>query len=220
MGEGVKTRRYDSSRRQAQTRAARADVVAAARDLFVARGYAATTIEAIGEASGVPLATLYRLFGSKRGVLAAVLDVSFVGDDEPAGLHERPLVRAAFDEPDPRRLLAGFARVGREVLDRSGPMHSVLRSAAAVDPDAAEQLARVEGERLVGQSRVARALAERHALADGVTEGDAADVVYTLMSPEVHRILTVDRGWSADRYERWLAGALADLLLPRQAEPT
>jgi len=63
MAEPVKTRRrYDNSRRQAQARATRAEVVTAARHLFLARGYPATTIEAIGEAASVPLATIYRLF--------------------------------------------------------------------------------------------------------------------------------------------------------------
>src|SRR6266700_4111901 len=120
MGEPGKTRRYDNSRRQAQVRATRAEVVDAARRLFLERGYGATTIEAIGQAASIPLATIYRLFGSKRGILAAVLDVSFVGDDAPVPLHGRPLARAAIAEPDARLLLAGFARLAREVLGRTG----------------------------------------------------------------------------------------------------
>lgn len=214
MSEPVKTRRYDNTRRQAQARATRADVVAAARDLFVQRGYAATTIEAIGEAAATPLATIYRLFGSKRGILAAVLDVSFVGDDEPIAMHERPAVQAAFAEADPRRLLTSFARICRELLDRSAPIQHVLRGAATVDPEASELLALVRNQRLEGQSRVARALAARGALAEGITEAAAADTIYTLMAPEVHHILTVERAWSADSYERWLASALCTVLLP------
>lgn len=214
MTESVKTRRYDNTRRQAQARATRADVVAAARDLFVQRGYAATTIEAIGEAADTPLATVYRLFGSKRGILAAVLDVSFVGDDEPITMHERPAVQAAFAEADPRRLLTSFARICRELLDRSAPIQHVLRGAATVDPEVAELLALVRSQRLEGQSRVACALAARGALAEGITEAAAADTIYTLMAPEVHHILTVERAWSADRYERWLANSLCTLLLP------
>ena len=135
----VKSRGYDNTRRQAQVRRTRAEVVAAARDLFVQRGYAATTIEAIGEAAATPLATVYRLFGSKRGILAAVLDTSFVGDDEPIAMHERPAVRAAFAETDPRRLLTGFAHVCRELLDRSAPIQQVLRGAATADEQQKER---------------------------------------------------------------------------------
>lgn len=214
MGESVKRRRYDNARRQAQARATRADVVQAARTLFLQRGYPATTVEAIGATADVPLATVYRLFGSKRGILSAVLDVSFVGDDEPVALHDRPLARAAASESDPRRLLAGFARLCREVLDRSGPLQHVVRSAAVVDTEVADLLETTNRQRLTGQARVVRALSTRGWLVEGIGESDALDIIYTLMSPEVHRILTAERGWSADRYERWLADTLSATLLP------
>lgn len=219
MEKDVKRRRYDGSRRRAQARATRADVVAAARGLFVQRGYPATTIEAIGEAAKTPLATVYRLFGSKRAILAAVLDVTFGGDDEPIAFRDRPAVQTALAEPDPERLLEAFARICRELLDRFAPMQHVMRSAADVDPEAAEMLAITAQQRLVGQSRIARVLAERDSLAEGIDEAEAADHIYVLMSPEVHRILTVERGWSADRYERWLAGTLRALLLPAPTPP-
>jgi AcrR family transcriptional regulator len=214
MQESVKTRRYDNSRRQAQARATRADVVEAGQRLFVQRGYAATTVEAIAEAAGAAPATVYRLFGSKRGVLIAVLDISFGGDDEPIAFGDRPEVRAALDEPEPHRLLESFARLCRQLLDRSAPVQQVLRDAASADPEAAEVLALVNAQRLQGQSRIARALAARHAIVDGITERDAADIIYTLMSPETHRILTVERSWSAERYEGWLARTLCAVLLP------
>ncbi|MGH8937055.1 MAG: TetR/AcrR family transcriptional regulator, partial [Acidimicrobiia bacterium] len=83
MVEPVKTGRYDSSRRQARVRATRQRAVEAAKELFIENGYPATTIEAIADAADTPLPTLYRLFGSKRALLSAVLDISFGGDDEP-----------------------------------------------------------------------------------------------------------------------------------------
>jgi AcrR family transcriptional regulator len=206
-------RRYDSPRRQAQTRATRAKVVNAARRLFLQHGYPATTVEMIGDAADTPLATVYRLFTSKRGILQAVLEVSFVGDDQPIPLHERPTAQAAAGEQDPQRLLAGFAQLCREVLDRSAPMQHVLRTAAVVDPDAAQLLSTFTRQRLAGQARVARALKARNALAKGITERQALDVIYTLMSPEVHRMLTVERLWTADEYQRWLTGTLCATLL-------
>jgi hypothetical protein len=58
------------------------------------------------------------------------------------------------------------------------------------------------------------ALARNGPLRDALTVSDAVDVVWTLTSAEVHRLLTVDRGWSGDRYEEWLADSLVALLLP------
>lgn len=210
----VKRRRYDNSRRHAQTLATRADVISAARRLFVERGYPATTIEAIADAAATPLATVYRLFGAKRGILSAVLDVAFGGDDEPIAFQDRPAVKAALAEPDPGRLLDAFAHVCRELLERSGPIQHALASAATVDEEAADMLAITRRQRHVGQSRIVSALADRGALAEGLTETAAADSAYTLMSPEVHRILTIERGWRPDEYQRWLAAALRALLLP------
>jgi hypothetical protein len=40
-----------------------------------------------------------------------------------------------------------------------------------------------------------------------------AEIVYTVLSPEVHRILTSERRWSTDRYERWLARSLRGLMV-------
>jgi hypothetical protein len=67
-----------------------------------------------------------------------------------------------------------------------------------------------------GRSRVARELVARDSRADGLAENDAADIIYPPMSPEVHLILTVARGWSADSYEHWLANALSTQLLSRE----
>jgi TetR/AcrR family transcriptional regulator, regulator of autoinduction and epiphytic fitness len=134
-------------------------------------------------------------------------------------LREWPTARAAGEEGDAGRMLDGCSRRCREVLERSAPLHHVLRRAATVDPEAAALLAHVEHQRLVGQSVVARALAERGALADGVTEDEARGMIFTMTSPEVHRSLTVQRGWSPERYERWLARSLRALLLPHTVDP-
>jgi TetR/AcrR family transcriptional regulator, regulator of autoinduction and epiphytic fitness len=216
MAGDVKTRPYDNSRRQARVRATRQEVLTAARDLFLERGYPPTTVEAIAEASDTPVATVYRLFGSKRAILSAVLDVAFGGDDEPIAFGERPAVRDAFAQADANALIDGFARIGRELQERAAAIQHVLAGAAAVDAEAAEQLVITRQQRLTGQSRVAAELARRNALASGLTEAEAADLIYVFMSPEVYRILNAERGWSPKRYEVWLATTLRRALLPNQ----
>src|SRR5881296_3438611 len=102
----VKSDRTDGAAApQARTRRTRAAVVEAARTLFLARGYAATTIEAISDHSDTPQATVYRLFSSKVGILKAVLDVSVVGDDEAIAMVDRPHVQALLSDRDPRNQL-------------------------------------------------------------------------------------------------------------------
>jgi TetR/AcrR family transcriptional regulator, regulator of autoinduction and epiphytic fitness len=211
MAQPVK-RRYDNSRRQAQARATRRTVIQAAQRLFSEHGYPAATIEAIAEAADTPLPTVYRLCGSKRALLTAVLDTSLGGDDQPIAFADRPAVRAARAEPDPVKMLDAFARIARELMDRSSAIQHVLATAAQVDAEAAELLAEIRRQRHTGQSRIVAALDAKGALDPRLDTSEAADIVYALLSPEVHRILTVERGWPADRYERWLARSLATLL--------
>jgi AcrR family transcriptional regulator len=214
MDRDVKTSRpYEGAARQARTRHTRAAVVEVAKGLFIERGYAATTIEAISDRSDTPQATVYRLFSSKLGILKAVLDISVGGDDEAVAMADRPQVRALVSDEDPRSQLAGFAALVREVMARVWPVHRILADAARSDEDAASLLAEIARQRHEGQRRIARSLARSGALRPGLRERDAADIVHALASPEVYGLLVFERGWSGDRYETWLRSILIDQLL-------
>ena len=197
---------------QARTRLARRAVVDAARMLFLERGYAATTIEAISERADVPPATVYRLFASKLGILKALLDTAIAGDDQPVAVQERSDVASLLTEPDASRLLAGIAAVTTAINERTNDVYRVLTSAAASDAAAAALLAEIRQQRDQGQGRIARSLARAHALKPGLRERDAADLVHTLMAPEVYGLLVSDRGWTPKRYQQWLATTLVEQL--------
>lgn len=199
---------------QARTRLARRAVLDAAQSLFLERGYDGTTIESISSASEIPQATVYRLFSSKRGILKALLDTSIAGDTEPIPVAERSPVRALLDVTDPARSLARLAAISVDINTRTAPIYRILVSAASSDPDAAAILDELTKQRQEGQGRVATALAQAKALRPGLRARDAGDIIHALASPELYHLLVVDRAWQADRYERWLAEALAGQLLP------
>jgi AcrR family transcriptional regulator len=209
-------REYDNSGRQAQVRATRARIIDAARALFIADGYPATSVEAVAAAAEVAPATVYRLFGSKRELLRAIIDVASGGDDEPIPFHERPEVVALRREPDPVRYVAGFARLAHEVAQRLDPIYELVEAAVAVDPDSAELLAMMREQRFVGQSRIAGDLADRNALRKGVSASQAQDVIYALFSPELRRVLLSQRGWAATTYVRWLTTMVAAAVLDQR----
>jgi AcrR family transcriptional regulator len=202
---------------QARTRLARAAVIDAARTLFSERGYGFTTIEAISALADVPPATVYRLFTSKRGILKALLDVSIAGDDEAVPIADRPPVRSVSAAPDPRDKVAGFVAIAAQVNSRTAPIYRILVSAAASDPDAAGLLDDLTRQRQEGQGGLARSLARAGALRPKLRERDAGDIIHALMSPEMYRLLVVDRGWPPERYEKWLTETLTDQLLPPTA---
>lgn len=212
--DGAVKRPYDNSRRQAQARATRLRILEAAKGLFIGHGYPATTLETIAEAADTSLPTLYRLFSSKRALLKAVLDTSFGGDDQPLAFAGRPEVQAAQSQPDAASLIREFARIGRDFMARSSAIMHVLATAAHVDPDAAQLLEQIRRQRHTGQSRIVAALAARDALDPQLAFSEAADIAYVALSPDVHRSLTVERGWTADQYERWLVRSLGLLLRP------
>src|SRR3954451_11555272 len=108
-------RTYSSPLRAQQADATRRAVLAAARELFTAQGYGATTIDQIAARAGVSKPTVFSAVGNKQTVLSAVRDVAMAGDDEKLSMVERPLAEQIRQEPDPHRaveLLAGlFTRI-------------------------------------------------------------------------------------------------------------
>jgi AcrR family transcriptional regulator len=61
-------------RREAQKQQRREVMLAAARGLFERQGYARTTFDEIAAASGMGVATVYKYFTSKHGLVAALLE--------------------------------------------------------------------------------------------------------------------------------------------------
>ena len=189
-------------------------ILDAAQNLFAERGYAATTMEAIGSAAGVAVDTVYAAFGSKAGVLKKLLDVRVGGDDAPLDLLDRPGPQAVRRQPNQRRQVAAFAADVSAIIERARPVDDIIRGAAAVDADIAALRRRSQEHRYRNMAQVASWLAAKGPFREGVTEKEAADIVWTMTSPEVHRLLRVGRGWTQQRYSAWLGQSLARILLP------
>lgn len=193
--------------------ATRGAILEAARELFGEGGYVATTIEEIAERAAVSPETVYATFKNKRSLLSELIDVSMAGDQAPVPVLARPWVQDVRDEPDPERRLRILARNGRLILERTAPIYEVLRGASAADPQMASLWELNKAQRFLGQRELLRILTRHNPLRRGLTMRTAADIFFTIGSPETYRLLVVDRGWSADRFERWYRDTLARLLL-------
>lgn len=206
-------RAYNSTRRQEQSRETRRRIIEAARHLFIERGYAGATLDSIAEEAGVAVETVFAMFGNKRSLLAELISVSVGGDDRPIPLLERPGPQNVMRETDPARQLLLFAQDISKILERVYPLFDVMRAAAKTEPDIAELLERVLGNRLRNLGVFVHNLAAHTPLREGMGEGLATETVWAMTSPEVFRLLTADRDWSQERYAEWLADALKRLLL-------
>jgi hypothetical protein len=88
-----------------------------------------------------------------------------------------------------------------------------MRMAAKTEPEIAELLANILGERLRNLGVFVQHLSANVTLRDGLDIPRATEIVWTIASPEVYRLLTVDRGWPKERFVEWLGDALNRLLL-------
>lgn len=212
MSGSVK-RQYRSPARAAAAAATRAHIREAAERLFVERGYAATTMREVAQSAGVGERTLYDAFPSKAELFGHTLGVATVGDEEPVPVADRPEVRAAREEPDPRAAIGQFVSYAAALLDRAGDLINVSIEAAGSDPDMLT--ATDAGARETHRVCLAftRPLHQRGALRPDLTAAAAADVLYALASPHVHQLLRKHRQWSTVRYRTWLTGTLVRELL-------
>jgi AcrR family transcriptional regulator len=214
----VKRRSYDNSRREAGARQTRRSIVVAARELFVRTSYPATTFPAIADAAGVSVQTVFAHFPTKRDLLKEVIDQAIVGDDKPVAVRNRPEVAAIRAEPDPERKLRVHAAQVVAISRRATSADQMLRSAAAVDPEAAELWARGSKARQAGMEEFAAHLFEGGHLREGLSAHQAADRLAVLIDPELYRLTVGVRGWAPEQHEAWLAEILIASLLPPAAK--
>jgi AcrR family transcriptional regulator len=207
-------RRYDSRGRQEQAGRTRWAMLQAARRLFLDQGYAATTMPAVAAAAGVSVQSVYKAFGNKPALLKAVFDVAIAGDDEPVPVLQREALGRVRAEPDPYRKLSLYGEFVAEVTPRHVPIQLLARAAATADPGAAGVWDQLRAERLAGLTLFARALHQDGHLRPGVSVDEARDLLWTYNSPELYELLVLQRGWTPQRYGRWLADALTAALLP------
>jgi AcrR family transcriptional regulator len=195
--------------RQRQAAATRARVTRAARRVFAARGYSASTIADVAGAAGVAIPTVYKLYGNKRTLMSAIAD-SWEQEFAPdRGAEEVPA--------DPAAALAFWAGVVRKQWQTGLDIALIYAGAVTSEPDIRKELQ----PRLDARERMIRTVTERlePILNNGLTATDAAAIISALTLPEVYRDLVRDRGWTPDRFQSWLERTLAAQLITPSGRP-
>jgi AcrR family transcriptional regulator len=210
-------KRYTSQVRDEQARRTRRAIVTAAHGLFLAQGYAATTIDGIAAAAHVSRRTVFNSVGGKVALLKLALDWAIVGDDEPIALIDRPAIKAILAESDPRKALMLWVQSVTDTAARTTPLGEVLIAAADIDPAAAQLLADANRNRMLGATAFVRHLASLDGLAVGITEQRAAELCWALTDGHLYRLLVAQHSWSTADFNRWLFDSLAAALLPNDS---
>lgn len=159
--------------------------------------------------------TVYATFGSKKGVLKSLMDVRVVGDDQPVALLERDQPAAAVAEPDRHRRVQMVTAGIAAVHERARRIDDLMLSAAGSDPEIAALRADIQQrQRLEGMRQAVAAIKGTGGFRSDLDNLRAADILWALAGPDVHRLLRDQRGWTADEYRDWLAETTSALLLP------
>lgn len=195
--------------RQRQALRTRRLIVDAARDLFLERGYAATTMEAIAGEAGVAVSTVYVIFKNKRAILR---EIRMAWHEQTRA---REINEEASREPDPARRLGMVANSNRRQWELGGALVTIYQGAAAADREAASELDEALRGRRAALDRVVEGM--REALRPDLDVERASAILRALCQAEVYRELVDESGWSPDEYESWLGKTLREQLLSQEA---
>ena len=113
--------------RQAQVAHTEERILAAATELFLAEGYAATTLAAVASRARVAARTVYVRFGTKAALFKRVIDVAIVGDTEPVNVLGRAWTRSAFSAPTAAARITAFAAAAGRSWNAPAPCSPWLR---------------------------------------------------------------------------------------------
>lgn len=195
-------RQYDASSRRERSVALREEIVSAARRLFSKHGFDRVTIDELAEAAGVSPATVYAAFKSKAGVLRAIISKTFFG---PA---YEELAERLKTTSDPIELLKITAAISRVIFDREKAEIGILRGASAFSTDLRQVEKEFEDVRFELQRSRAELLVSRYhrAAAFGLTK--VREIMWMYTGRDLYRMLVIERGWTSDEYQNFLADSL------------
>lgn len=195
--------------RQRQALQTRRLISEAARDLFLERGYAATTMDAIAGEAGVAVSTVYAIFKNKRAILR---EIRMAWNERTRA---REIYEEARDQSDPERRLTMVARANRRQWELGASLVAIYQGAAAADREASAELEEALRGSREALDRVVEGM--KDALRPGLDVDRAAAILRALCRAEIYAELAEESGWSPDEYETWLGEALKGQLLPPEA---
>ncbi|QNP66162.1 TetR/AcrR family transcriptional regulator [Streptomyces genisteinicus] len=192
------------ARRGTRARETRRRIIDAAGELFVAKGYGATTLQEIADRAGVAVQTIYFAFRNKPSLLKELVDVAIAGDDDPVPTMERPWFAEVTEAPTADAALSALVRGSRGTLERVAAINEMVHAATATDPEIRDLWPAGSDPRYAVVSAATDSLRGKPGARADVTGEEAADIAFALLSPELFLVLTRDRGWSPERWERWV----------------
>ena len=214
VSDSVKTRRYHSPTRRRQAAATRTAVLNAAQALFTTRGYDQTSVTEIARRAKVSVDTVYASVGRKPQLLLAVHDMILGSSDEPVPAKERDYVRRIRHATTAEAKIRIYVGALADVLPHTAPLDLALRDAR--DPQCRELRASISQRRRANMRLFVAELRTTGRLRPDLTDEHAADLVWSMNSPEYFQLLA-DAGYTPHQYANHLADTWTRTLLAAEA---
>src|SRR5581483_5679674 len=180
---------------RAETAAAtRRAVLDAARDLFVSRGYSATSVADVASRAGVHVDTLYAAVGRKPMLLRALVEAAISGGDDAVPAEERDYVRRIRQAPDARAKLSTYAQAVGAIQQRLAPLFRCLSEAAQRDPESDALWREISERRARNMRDFAADLRTTGELRGDLSDEQVADIVWSMNAAEFYSLLVYQRG--------------------------
>ena len=207
------SRSYNSKLRAHQAEATRNRIVLSAEALFIERGYEKTTISAIAAAARVAPQTVYAAFGSKVGLVTAILD-RIRRDERFQALHQK-----AMQTLDPRQSLHAVAHLICEIYDSRALLFEQLLGTLAISQELARQLQ----DQYLHDRKLSRiymsSLHTRGCIREDLDIERALDIFWVLINFSPYQMLVRHCQWSSQDYVDWLTKLLCRELLRQPQNP-
>lgn len=207
-------RTYHSPVRAEAARRTRQAIAAAAKELFVDKGYTATSLRDVAQIAGVARPTVTAAFGSKAALLRQILDEALAGDDEPVPVAQRPWFAPVWKATNPAGVLDAYAGVCVLINERAARIFETVHRAAGGSPEIAELWSTLTGNRRLGAEMVIRQAAHTGPLRDDIPQDRIVDSLWTLNDPGTYTALVLERQWTHTEYESWLNRQMHAAVLP------
>jgi AcrR family transcriptional regulator len=208
-------RPYHSLRRQRQAEETRQRILAAARQLLISKGYARMTLEAIAEAADVSPKTVSAVIGSKTAILAQL--VTALVNPDTFDSHIQHLLSQLRSIQEPGQRLALVVQITRHVYESLVSEFELLRTSGVVVLELADLAQQIEARRRQRQTYLIADLHEQGVLRSTLSPEESTDVLWSLTSYDMYRMLVIQQGWDTSRYESWLTELLIEHLLQPRA---
>ncbi len=206
-------RTYHSPLRVGRAARTRHEVLAAARALFLEKGYVAATVAEVARRAGVAVDTVYTTVGRKPELLRAVLESALSGEDRAVPAEQRDYVARIRRAPTAPAKIALYAEAVADIQDRLGPLYLALREAGASDRQSADLWNQIADRRAANMRLFVADLRRAGGVRTDEPDEVLADVVWSMNGPEYWALLVAHRGWTPDQFAAWLTDAWCRLLL-------